>query len=407
MKKRRNIIIILFLIVLCITGLVFFLTMNKTYPSDAVYSSESVCYSESGMYYARGNMLYFFDVNSEKEVILCSRPNCNHDSEECNAYVEALRPLLMYYDGELYVASAVSDITFEDGDAMYSGSISLDCISRDGSRKRNIYQADNGAVTSMKAVDGTLYFTAYVFHGDFEENTYLFDESLYKYDLRWKRTKRLCTYEPEDGQSSSSLMLVSGDSKDINMIYSVTGDDGTQKTTLIQYENGRAKDLAVFDTIYADFVINKTGGFLLLEYADDEQDMSSIYELNDDYTNKKELFNARDAHIDVMNGYIMIINSDYNKVLYNLNTGNTYIANTSFQEEGKYISDIYDIDEKRNRIYINLTDYTGILPGTIFYEDNSNKGVADLDSFLKWYFTDKESVAQDELDKLDWITFEE
>ena len=61
--------------------------------------------SEQGCYFYSfygSRLLYFFDYSSGSTVPLCNLPNCAHNSESCNAYLDFVPSYLQYYDGNLY-----------------------------------------------------------------------------------------------------------------------------------------------------------------------------------------------------------------------------------------------------------------------------------------------------------------
>ena len=95
---------------------------------------------------------------------------------------------------------------------------------------------------------------------------------------------------------------------------------------------------------------------------------------------------------------------------YDIKNNKYYIANTTFTEEGTYISDVHDIDEEHNRIYIDNHDYTGMLPGTVYTEDMSDYGVVDFDVFRDTFYTELDDLTDEQrkqLDAMDWIVIGE
>ena len=231
MKKSRKYFLFAIVIVVCIISIFLILRVRVTFP-DTVPSENGTAgtsCSEQGMYYIKDNHLQFLDVNSGANVIVCNQANCKHDTENCHAYIEDQEAKILYYDGWVYVSSAFSDIKFEDGETHYTGLTNLDCISSDGSRKKNIYTSNNGAVTSVKAIKDKIYFTAYSFHGEFSENQYVYDQLIYEYDLRWKRLKLVKKYIADENQETSRLQIVKGDATDAFILYEIFNKDGSKK----------------------------------------------------------------------------------------------------------------------------------------------------------------------------------
>lgn len=406
MKKSRKYFLFAMVIVVCIISISLILRVRVTFP-DTVPSENGTAgtsCSEQGMYYIKDNHLQFLDVNSGANVIVCNQANCKHDTENCHAYIEDQGAKILYYDGWVYVSSAFSDIKFEDGETHYTGLTNLDCISSDGSRKKNIYTSNNGAVTSVKAIKDKIYFTAYSFHGEFSENQYVYDQLIYEYDLRWKRLKLVKKYIADENQETSRLQIVKGDATDAFILYEIFNKDGSKKTQLIAIN----KDFEVLkeynDDTYYDFVINENKQYQISDLTVNDSETMEFSESTDFFQSQTQILSIEDAWVDIMSNYFLFINSDYNKVLFDCDTGKSYVATTAFEGE-KYISDIYDIDKKNNRIYINTTDYTGMLPGTLLYEDTSNQAVVRLDEFVSDNFIDKESLEKDKNEMLKWVKF--
>lgn len=47
------------------------------------------CYNKYGYYDISDKLIYFFDSKAGKRIALCNRPNCKHNNEECNAYINS------------------------------------------------------------------------------------------------------------------------------------------------------------------------------------------------------------------------------------------------------------------------------------------------------------------------------
>ena len=142
MRKKVIIISCVILgILLIVTGVYVLPRLLRKFPDKAAYATRSACYSDDGLYYMKADRLYFFDANTQKSAVVCSKANCNHDSEDCNAYIEGAN-MFMYYDGYVYVSSFVVDVNSDNGEVEYNGGVSLDGISSDGSKRVNIYSAD-------------------------------------------------------------------------------------------------------------------------------------------------------------------------------------------------------------------------------------------------------------------------
>ena len=135
-----------------------------------------------------------------------------------------------------------------------------------------------------------------------------------------------------------------------------------------------------------------------------------IYEFKNGKIGETELMRELRGVAYRMHGYLSVVDTDYKKLLYDIKNNKYYIANTTFTEEGTYISDILDIDEEHNRIYIDNHDYTGMLPGTVYYEDLSDQGMADFDVFRDTFYTELDDLTDEQrkqFDAMDWIVIGE
>lgn len=111
MLKRSLAILLVALAMLCFTGCgkdktevlssYNYLTdcqIVKT-STQAVYYNIAKC--ENGYYSYAGKYLYFTDSGSMETIALCSKPNCLHDTDTCNAYIGATYNIA-YNDGYIY-----------------------------------------------------------------------------------------------------------------------------------------------------------------------------------------------------------------------------------------------------------------------------------------------------------------
>ena len=415
MRKKVIIISCVILgILLIVTGVYVLPRLLRKFPDKAAYATRSACYSDDGLYYMKADRLYFFDANTQKSAVVCSKANCNHDSEDCNAYIEGAN-MFMYYDGYVYVSSFVVDVNSDNGEVEYNGGVSLDGISSDGSKRVNIYSADSGAVLSVKAIDGDIYFTAYKFRNEKDFTDPIHDNYLYKYDLRWN--KSTCLYEnnaDSEGEDSSALEIAEGDSKDIYILYSWCTDNSNLESDsyvdLFKLEDDQMKLMDSWENVDRIRIVDNEEKGIIVVNEQGEDATTIIYEFKNGKIGETELMRELRGVAYRMHGYLSVVDTDYKKLLYDIKNNKYYIANTTFTEEGTYISDILDIDEEHNRIYIDNHDYTGMLPGTVYYEDLSDQGMADFDVFRDTFYTELDDLTDEQrkqFDAMDWIVIGE
>ena len=415
MRKKVIIISCVILgILLIVTGVYVLPRLLRKFPDKAAYATRSACYSDDGLYYMKADRLYFFDANTQKSAVVCSKANCNHDSEDCNAYIEGAN-MFMYYDGYVYVSSFVVDVNSDNGEVEYNGGVSLDGISSDGSKRVNIYSADSGAVLSVKAIDGDIYFTAYKFRNEKDFTDPIHDNYLYKYDLRWN--KSTCLYEhnaDSEGEDSSALEIAEGDSKDIYILHSWCTDNSNLESDsyvdLFKLEDDQMKLMDSWENVDRIRIVDNEEKGIIVVNEQGEDATTIIYEFKNGKIGETELMRELRGVAYRMHGYLSVVDTDYKKLLYDIKNNKYYIANTTFTEEGTYISDILDIDEEHNRIYIDNHDYTGMLPGTVYYEDLSDQGMVDFDVFRDTFYTELDDLTDEQrkqFDAMDWIVIGE
>ncbi len=87
-----------------------------------------VATSENGYYFLSNSFVYFYDSNSKKTHVLCNKPECAHDGEGCNAYINAMA--IRYYEHALYYVSC---------DTIETNEFYLWKMSEDGTEKERLF----------------------------------------------------------------------------------------------------------------------------------------------------------------------------------------------------------------------------------------------------------------------------
>lgn len=420
MKRIVKYIVGLAAILVVIAAVVIIIRLNKTYPETNSYSNYTRTLTDEGMYYIKNNRLMFFDNASGKDTVVCNRADCNHASDECNAYVSGMAGEVMQYDGMVYFVHSESNIyTDDEGVMTYEGSTNLVSVGRDGDGRKTIYSADTGAVLSIQGMDGIIYFTAYVFIGD-KINEYYNECSLYAYDLRWGRLKCIKTFAADDDHYNASLTIVGGQEHgSLYLNYSYYTKDEVPVTTLQQFDAATEdiSEIRVFENESVSFYMtsgNKYVIYSITEDADEGSDGESsaeekiiVVECDDSFQNVKEIARADNAWVDYFEGYMYIISSDYNKVFYDCETSEYYVSDTAFTQKGTYVSDVFDVDRDQNMVYVDATDYTGYKPGDLLPGDISDNALLEWDTFLGEYFVSYDELSEAEKAELTWLDIKE
>lgn len=104
--------------------------------------------AENGYYFMAENYLYYMDFDMETPVLLCSKVNCTHDGEECNAYLyqESISQII-YYEGAVYAFETITGLTEE-----------LVKISADGETREVLLEVDNRDVNNVLIHRGKMYY---------------------------------------------------------------------------------------------------------------------------------------------------------------------------------------------------------------------------------------------------------
>ncbi len=107
---------------------------------------------------ARENIMYF-DYDTKKEVYLCNKPNCKHDSESCSSYSDFTEANeLFYYNDALYFLNSSASgesisITADGVVTDTTGSPStIYKMNLDGTEKEKLFDSPNGTKLSMPFV---------------------------------------------------------------------------------------------------------------------------------------------------------------------------------------------------------------------------------------------------------------
>lgn len=104
------------------------------------------CSSDEGYYYiGQDQQMMYMDYKTKKEVYLCNRPGCKHDTESCPAVFSdeelAIGSSLFYYDGYLYLFSHEPDQSGASSvDYMGDGSSESDQDSSFNSKPATLYR---------------------------------------------------------------------------------------------------------------------------------------------------------------------------------------------------------------------------------------------------------------------------
>ncbi len=331
------------------------------YEDYKVYGANPDFYLETsnGSYYTDFKYVYYTDRGSTKYVKLCGRPDCKHDSKDCNAYI-----------GETTIGSYNDHIYWWGRDDRGQG-LSLYRMNLDGSeheKVKNIVIADSWNYSCIFH-RGYLFYTLGEINGDFNDC----GKILYKISL--------------DNESSASELV---DSEDIGPISGFTpvNDDifisvyDNPKHSMYFYSNKTQETIKVFD----DFVF--TGIIYLGNKALIFREAEGIYELP--YSDFKETLVKP---IDFPGNFRIYSAGNYIYLVQYANSKTSeeymmlYIYDMSYDLVDKTVIDIPIVNKRLPSLFAVNSDYLLFSTGEFlfrpdYYIDKSQIGTGKME-FVK------------------------
>ena len=89
------------------------------------YGTSEMAIAENGYYYIIDNILFFYNVNSDVNMPVCSKVNCKHSDENCDAYVSSVKSetgsfacnclgnKIFFYNNHLYCIEVTKDRDYD------------------------------------------------------------------------------------------------------------------------------------------------------------------------------------------------------------------------------------------------------------------------------------------------------
>lgn len=99
--------------------------------AQSPYGTSRMAISSDGYYYIINNILYFYNVNSDVNMPLCSRVNCDHNDSDCDAYVSNVDAA-----SSSYACNCLGEKVMYYNESLY-------CIEVDNNRDYYLYRYDN------------------------------------------------------------------------------------------------------------------------------------------------------------------------------------------------------------------------------------------------------------------------
>lgn len=201
--------------------------------------------AEGGYYYVneQTDLLTYYDCAAGMALPLCNQPGCEHDSEDCSAYISFYLDYLQYYHGYLYALGA-------DWEA--PNDLCVYRISADGATRENI-----GTVLSPEggAAYRCLIHRGYVYCAPYGGGMTQSGVNVYRFPLSGKgETELIYTAEAKAG----GTMMLNAQGNYLYLHYSHFADSkGTSYTgELYRYQIHEGEIEPVLEGIYRDFAVD-------------------------------------------------------------------------------------------------------------------------------------------------------
>lgn len=190
---------------------------NENISSNTNNKNEKMVYIEPGKisnfdrgyYYISNednrNNIKYIDYSTKKEIYLCNKPNCKHDTEECSSYLNIAEANdLFIYNDYLYLilgnATVVTMSVGEDGTSTQEEGGRPPVIYRmnlDGTNKTKLFECPSGVeLTSSFIFDGNNLYTFFLKSKTIETAKYSYtsmetDRELVKINLETKKYEEI------------------------------------------------------------------------------------------------------------------------------------------------------------------------------------------------------------------------
>lgn len=184
---------------------------------DIFYDVKSADTGDIIYMFSNRSLLTYFDKKTGSRGLLCSKPDCEHNSSECNAYIDKALGI-QYYDGYIYVVT--------------SASFELIKVSLDGTERESmgsLISKGSGSFISWTIHRGYVYYY-YICDGSSTEDTYYINNSncIFRKSLD-KDSEPECIIPMPNmseaimckpiGTGSYVYMLIPNENEEIGMLY--------------------------------------------------------------------------------------------------------------------------------------------------------------------------------------------
>ena len=158
----------------------------------------------------------FYDDKSEESIVLCNKPQCGHDGEECMAYISGseFKSELYYYNSYIYMISSKGNLVQISADGTQRTDLGSICV-LSGQDSVSMCFNDGYAYVSQEItgdIEGNVTVRLYRFNLDTGSSDKIYEETGYGIGIN-----SLKTY------GSDTFFLKTSVSKDDKGLYSLEG----------------------------------------------------------------------------------------------------------------------------------------------------------------------------------------
>lgn len=198
------------------------------------YFSESmheIARCDSGYYYlnkcsASTKNIMFYDDKSGESIVLCNKPQCEHNSEECMAYISGseFKSKLYYYNSCIYMLSTKGNLVQISADGTQRTDLGSICVMSDQDSVSVCFN-DRYAYVSQEIsgdIEGNVTARLYRFNLDTGSSDVIYEETGYGIGINSLKTYGSDTFFLKTSVSKDDKGLYSLEGKGI---FRITGED--------------------------------------------------------------------------------------------------------------------------------------------------------------------------------------
>ena len=201
---------------------------SQSYFSESMHE---IARCDSGYYYlnkcsASTKNIMFYDDKSGESIVLCNKPQCEHNSEECMAYISGseFKSKLYYYNSCIYMLSTKGNLVQISADGTQRTDLGSICVMSDQDSVSVCFN-DRYAYVSQEIsgdIEGNVTARLYRFNLDTGSSDVIYEETGYGIGINSLKTYGSDTFFLKTSVSKDDKGLYSLEGKGI---FRITGED--------------------------------------------------------------------------------------------------------------------------------------------------------------------------------------